>query len=150
MLALLTASAQAQSTGVQTGGLRADPDAPVEVLADSLDLDQAAGTAVFTGNLVVTQGEMKLKAPEILVEYARTADGELGSDVERITASGGVLMVTPTEAAEAQTAVYTPGANEVIMTGEVLLTQGPNTMAGERLVVDLETLDAGADCVHRP
>lgn len=133
------ATVHAQTTGLQTGGLRADPDAPVEVTADMLDLDQTAGTANFTGNVVVTQGEMKLTAPEILVEYAMTPEGELGDDVERITATGGVLMVTPTEAAEAQQAVYSPLKNEVVMTGEVLLTQGPNTLAGERLVVDLTT-----------
>lgn len=133
------AAATAQGTAVDAGGFRADPDAPVEVAADNLAVDQTAGTAVFTGSVVVTQGEMRLSAPEIVVEYARNPDGTLGTEVARITANGGVMMVTPTEAAEAQTATYVPSESAVVMDGDVVLTQGGNTLAGQRLTVDLVT-----------
>lgn len=131
--------ASAQQTGIQLGGFQSDPDAPVEVVADKLDLAQAEGTAVFSGNVVVIQGEMKLTAQKITVTYLKLPDGSLGTDVDTIAAVGGVVMVTPTEAAESQDAIYTPARNEVVMTGDVLLTQGPNTLAGERLIVDLLT-----------
>lgn len=134
-----TPAALAQQAGVQTGGFRTDPNAPVEVVADRLDLDQANGIANFQGGVVVTQGEMKLTAGEILVEYVRLADGTTGTDVDKITALGGVMVVTPDEAAEAQTAVFTPSRNEVVMTGDVLLTQGGNTLAGQKLTIDLVT-----------
>ena len=129
----------AQTSGVQLSGFQADPNAPVEVNADSLDVTQALGTAVFTGNVVVTQGLMTMTSEALEIAYERLPDGSLGETVETITASGGVTLVTPDEAAEAETAVYTPGKNEVVMTGEVLLTQGPNTLAGESLVIDIET-----------
>lgn len=129
----------AQDTGVNLGGLATDTDAPVEVSSDQLTLDQSAGTATFSGNVVVTQGEMRLTAPEILVEYNQADGADAASGVERITAKGGVVMVTPSEAAESQEAVYTPALNEVVMQGDVLLTQGLNTLSGERLVVDLVT-----------
>lgn len=134
----LAGTAFAQQTA-QTGGFQTDPNAPVEVVADRLDLDQANGTANFQGGVVVTQGEMKLTAEEIRVAYVRLADGTVGSDVDTITALGNVLVVTPAEAAEAEKAVFTPALNEVIMTGDVLLTQGGNTLAGEKLTIDLET-----------
>jgi lipopolysaccharide export system protein LptA len=138
-LLLLSGPALAQTSGVSLGGLRTDTNAPVEVTADSLSLDQTAATATFKGNVIVTQGEMRLTAAEILVAYIRQPDGQASSDIDTITASGGVTMVTPTEAAESQQAVYTPARNEVVMTGDVLLTQGPNTLNGQRLVVDLVT-----------
>lgn len=128
----------AQSTGVQFGGLDdANSNAPVEVTSDQLQVDQLAGTALFTGDVLVIQGELRLAAPEILVEYTRLPDGGVGNEVDTITARGGVVMVTPEEAAESEEAVYSPIKEEVIMTGDVLLTQGNNTLNGARLVIDL-------------
>jgi lipopolysaccharide export system protein LptA len=126
--------------GTATGGfVNAQPDAPVEVTADRLDLARAEGTALFTGSVVAIQGDMRLTADWVLVEYTRAADGTLGEEIETITARVNVLLVTPEEAAEGDEAVYTPLSNSVLMTGNVLLTQGGNTVAGDRLIVDLET-----------
>lgn len=133
------AATLAQNATVDTGAFTADPDAPVEVSADSLAVDQTSGMATFSGTVVVTQGELRLTAPEIVVEYTRNPDGTLGTEVAQITASGGVMMITPTEAAEAQTATYFPSRSEIVMDGDVVLTQGANTLAGQRLVVDLVT-----------
>ncbi|WP_193143088.1 MULTISPECIES: LptA/OstA family protein [unclassified Meridianimarinicoccus] len=140
LVALCLAQPVAAQTSVATGGFRnADPDAPVEVTSDQLDLTRDAGTALFTGNVVAVQGDMRLSAQWVLVEYVVLEDGSLGSDIKTITARDDVLLVTPEEAAEGDEAIYTPLSNEVVMTGNVLLTQGANTVAGERLVVDLET-----------
>lgn len=48
---------------------------PVEVEADQLDLDQRAGTAVYTGDVEVRQGDMLIKGDE--VEIQRNDAGEL-------------------------------------------------------------------------
>lgn len=136
--ALLPLMAVAQETA--TGGFRnSDPDAPVEVTSDKLDLARAAGTALFTGNVVAIQGDMRLNADWVLVEYVLLPDGSLGNEIDTITARDNVLLVTPEEAAEGNEAIYTPLTNKVIMTGDVLLTQGGNTVAGDQLEVDLET-----------
>ncbi len=52
---------------------------------------------------------------------------------------GGVTLTSPTEAAEGREAVYTVTSGEVVMTGDVLLTQGGSTIAGQKLIVDLDT-----------
>ncbi|WP_172327795.1 LptA/OstA family protein [Mangrovicoccus sp. HB161399] len=140
LMLALPAPLLAQGMGVSLGGVaEGDRNAPVEVTSDQLEMNQAEGTALFTGDVLVVQGGLRLAAPRILVQYARLPDGSLGSDVEQITASGGVTMVTPGEAAESDEAVYSPLKNEVVMTGDVLLTQGPNTLNGQRLTVDLAT-----------
>lgn len=56
--------------------------APVEVEADRLDLDQRAGTAVYTGNVDIRQGNMQLRGER--VEIQRNDAGELS----RATATG--------------------------------------------------------------
>ncbi len=130
----LASIAPAQGTNLAFGGLRADPTQPVEVTADALDVDQTDGTAVFTGNVVVGQGEMRLSAREVLVVYKADRSG-----IDRLIASGDVLLVNGPDAAEAQKADYTIDSGEIVMTGNVLLTQGPNALSGENLIVDLAT-----------
>jgi len=139
-LAVVVAGPVQAQDGTATGGFRnEDPGAPVEVTADKLDLVRDAGTALFTGNVIAVQGDMRLTADWVLVEYMLNPDGTLGEDIDRITARDNVLLVTPEEAAEGNEAIYTLRTNEVVMTGDVLLTQGGNTVSGDRLVVDMET-----------
>ncbi|MEM1363202.1 MAG: lipopolysaccharide transport periplasmic protein LptA [Pseudomonadota bacterium] len=132
-------AALSQGTGIQLQSVEENQQEPVEVTSDLLTVDQLKGTALFTGDVIVIQGEIRLNAPEMLVQYIILPDGTVGSEVDTITASGGVIMVTPTEEAASEEAVYTPAREEVVMTGDVLLTQGPNTLNGARLVFDVET-----------
>ena len=135
-LALAPARAGAQAERAEVSvGLQQDTSLPVEVTSQELSVDQSKGVAIFTGNVLVVQGEMKLTAPRLEVTYSQ---GEAGR-IERVHATGGVTLVNPREAAEAEEAVYTVGSGSIVMTGEVLLTQGQTTLAGTRLTIDLET-----------
>ena len=134
-LLLGTQPALAQQASVDFGGLTQDTSLPVEVVSDQLDVNQSDGTAVFTGNVMVTQGEMKLTAQKIDVIYATSGQGR----IQRLDASGGVTLVNGGEAAEAESAVYEIDSGSVVMTGDVLLTQGQTALAGNKLVIDLRT-----------
>lgn len=129
---LAATSAWAEGTSVAFGGLKTDTTLPVEVNADSLVVNQKDGNAVFSGNVLVIQGEMRMTANEIRVEYA--ADGK---GIDKLFATGKVLLVNTTDAAEADDAVYTIASGEVVLTGNVLLTQGNTAIAAERMVIDL-------------
>jgi lipopolysaccharide export system protein LptA len=50
-----------------------------------------------------------------------------------------VTLVSGAEAAEADEALYTITSGEVVLIGNVLLTQGGGTMSGQKLTVDLTT-----------
>jgi lipopolysaccharide export system protein LptA len=129
----LTLPASAQGTAITLGGINADPSAPMEISADSLSVDQDTGLALFDGNVVVGQGDLRLSAGQVRVSY----DAETG-DIRFLEITGGVTIVTATEAAEAQTARYDLDAGEMILSGEVLVTQGASAMAADRMVVNLE------------
>lgn len=133
LLALSPAMGWAQGASVAFGGLKQDTTLPVEVSADQLAVNQADGTAVFTGNVLVGQGEMRLSAGKVQVEY--TADG---SGISKLFASDGVTLINATDAAEAREAIYTIDSGNVVMTGDVLLTQGANALSGQKLVIDLK------------
>ena len=49
---ILSAGAFAQTTSVQFNGMKSDPTLPVELTSDLLEVNQADGTAIFSGNAV--------------------------------------------------------------------------------------------------
>lgn len=130
--------AAAQGTEISLGAARVDRSAPVEIDADALAVNRQDGSAVFSGNVRVTQGALKLEADEVQVSYDEAA-AEGQSAIREVRAEGNVLMVSGPDAAESQRAVYTPGANEIRLSGDVLLSQGQIVIAGDALVVDLTT-----------
>jgi lipopolysaccharide export system protein LptA len=147
--ALLASPVAAQQAGVRFGGLQQDTSLPVEVTSENLSVDQSNGGAVFTGNVLVKQGEMRMTASTIRVEYA-----EGGQGIQSLHATGGVTLVSPTDAAEADEAVYTIGSGNVVMTGNVLLTQGSAAISGQKLTVNLTdgtgTMSGGVKTIFTP
>jgi len=136
ILAALPVLAHAQVTSVPFGQNH-DRSQPVEITSDRLDLDQAAGTAVFAGNVKVGQGELRLAADRVQVFYvAGTGDG--AGQVQRMVANGNVTLSNGSEAAEAEQAVYEVVAGTVDMQGDVLLTQGRNALSSQKLHIDLD------------
>ncbi|MBV2359619.1 lipopolysaccharide transport periplasmic protein LptA [Thalassococcus sp. CAU 1522] len=132
-LCACTSLATAQGAQVAFGTMQQDTSAPVEVVADSLSVNQKDGTALYSGNVVIAQGDMRLAAPRVLIVYAEEA-----GRIERMEATGGVTLVSGEEAAEAERADYDIDDGIVVMSGNVLLTQGGNALTAERMNVDLE------------
>ena len=134
LMAMVAGPLMAQGAQVGFAGLRQNPAAPVEVTSDSMSVEQAEGRAVFSGDVLVVQGDLRITAAEITVEY-----GEGGRGIGVIHARGGVTVVTPADAAEAREATYSVATGALVMTGDVLLTQGASAISGQRLVADLRT-----------
>lgn len=126
------AAVAAQGTNVAFGTIRQDTALPVEVTADNLSVDQATGTAIFTGNVLIGQGEMRLSAARVLVVYRDQAEG-----IARLEATGGVTLVSGPDAAESERADYDIDSGTIVMTGNVLLAQGRNALSAERMSVKL-------------
>lgn len=134
LLSVLCLSAlPAAAQNVAFGGMRADTSAPVEVAADNLSVNQADGSAEFTGNVVIGQGDMRLAAEKVVVIYAE--DGQ--SRIQSLRATGKVTLVSGQDAAEAAAADYDVASGRVTLTGDVVLTQGGNVLTGDRMEVDL-------------
>jgi len=127
----LADSAFAQ-TSVALGGLSVDTSAAIEVSADSLSIDQDTSTAIFDGNVIIGQGDLRITAGQVEVIY-----GEDTSQIARLLASNGVTFVTKTEAAEAQQADYDITTGLLVLTGEVLLTQGASAISAGRMVINV-------------
>ena len=96
ILALLLGTASNAQTNIDLGGISADPKAPIEVSADNLSVDQDSGTAVFSGNVVIGQGDLRLSAGSVRVVYSDST-----GDIAHLLATDGVTLVTDSDAAEA-------------------------------------------------
>lgn len=135
---------QAQTTNLAFGAIQQDTSLPVEVTADSLSVSQQDGTAIFTGNVVIIQGEMRLAAPRVLVVYAEATEGQ-EARIARLEATGGVTLVSGPDAAESERADYNVDDGQVVMTGNVLLTQGTSALTSDLMRVNLEDGTAQMD-----
>ena len=124
--------------------LNFNSSAPIEILADSLEVTDQSSSAVFAGNVKVTQADMILRADRLEVTYAggNIAGGDAGagpSGIKKIVARGNVFVTAREDTAQGESAVYDPAAGTVIMTGNVILTRGENVLKGQELTVNLRT-----------
>lgn len=142
------------------GGLGGDSKEPIKIDADKLDVLDKENRAVFTGNVVAVQGETTVRCSVMTVFYEGRGAGTVpgasrpaapapaaaggapqsnDSSIKRIECDGPVTVVSKTQAATSDKAVFDRANNKVIMTGNVALNDGPNITRGERLVYDTET-----------
>ena len=141
LVAIAPASGQ-QSSGSGHSGFNSN--APVDVDADRIEVQDRADRAIFSGNVVARQGNMTINSARLTVIYTNTD----GVDVKRLEASGGVTLRTPSETAQGSFGIYDADRRIVTLTGGVHLTQGTNRVQGGHLVLDLNShravMDGGA------
>ncbi|MFQ1700408.1 LptA/OstA family protein [Loktanella agnita] len=128
-----TTTAVLAQTNINLGGMTVDRSSAIEVTSESLSVDQETGTAVFIGNVIIGQGDMRLSAGRVEIVYA-----EATSEIARLVATEGVTFATASEAAEAQSADYDIATGLLTLSGEVLLTQGPSAVSAERMIVNVD------------
>jgi lipopolysaccharide export system protein LptA len=138
---LAAGTAPAQDFGAAFSGFDTGSDNPIQIEADRLEVRDAEKLAVYTGNVKVRQGATILEAPALRVYYSgeATTAGAPGSDVSRIEAGPDVRVRSEDQTASGDQVVLDMAQDLVTVSGNVVLTQGPNVVRGERLVVDLAT-----------
>ena len=135
----LAAGARGQDFGAAFSGFDTGSGEPIQIEADRLEVRDADKLAVYSGNVRVRQGVTLLEAPELRVFYSGepTAQGAPGSQVSRIEAGPNVMVRSEDQTASGDRAVLDMTQDLVTMSGNVVLTQGPNVVRGERLVINL-------------
>lgn len=112
-----------------------DSKAPIDVDAARLEAQDRADRAIFSGNVVVRQGSLTLRTERLTLAYANTN----GIDINRIDASGGVVITSPTETARGDFAVYDLNSRMITMIGHVRLDRNGSFLNGGRLTLNLDT-----------
>jgi len=111
-------------------------DAPVDFSADHMELQDKQKRVALTGNVDVTQAELRLTADRTLMSYSDTDKLTL----LRIDATGHVVVTRNDERASGDDAVYDLNRRLITVVGHVLLHRANgDTLNGARLVLDLNT-----------
>jgi lipopolysaccharide export system protein LptA len=119
-----------------TAALSADKDQPIDLEADAADIDEAKGVSVYTGNVIATQGSMRLESDRLTVHHP-------SGKAQRIEADGRPARFqqlpdgqTVPVRARADHLEYQMTSEELVMTGGAELIQGRDTFKSDRIVYD--------------
>ncbi len=154
--AMAQAKARGGNASSPLGGLGGDSKEPIKIDADKLDVLDKENRAVFSGNVVAVQGETTVRCTVMTVFYEGRGGQGAGakpatptpaaapgqgndSSIKRIECKGPVTVVSKTQAATSDNAVFDRSTNTVIMTGNVALNDGPNITRGEKLTYNTVT-----------
>lgn len=144
-LAAILAVGLGSGAAIGQGGASAlrghNSNAPVDVAADRIEVQDRADRAVFSGNVVARQADLTLTAPRLTVAYSNNG----GIEIDRIDATGGVTVRSPSETAVGQYAIYDLNGRLITLIGGVTLTRGESQVRGGRLVIDLRSGRAVVD-----
>lgn len=108
---------------------------PVNYAADRIELQDRQNRVVLSGNVVITQGDLRLTAGRTTVAY--TDAGSLS--IQRIDATGGVVVTRGGEQARGTAGVYDFNRRVIVLSGGVALRRGGDTLNGGRLTIDLNS-----------
>lgn len=111
-------------------------NAPVDYAADRIELQDKQDRVVLSGNVDVKQAELRLRAARTVVNFTNAGSMQ----IQRITASGGVVVTRNDEVATGDVGIYDFGKKIITMTGNATIKRGNgDTLRGGRLVVDLNS-----------
>ena len=116
--------------------LSSDKDQPIDIVADSVDIDEAKGTSTYTGNVEINQGSIRLLADKVVVEHhpgqPRKVNASGAPAKFRQLPDNSKAYVTGT----AQRVEYRLDSEELVLTGNAQLTQGKDRFNSDRIVYD--------------
>jgi lipopolysaccharide export system protein LptA len=122
-----------------------DSNAPVDVTADRIEVQDRSDRAIFAGNVHVTQAELTLDTQRLTVAYSGGQATNSGVQIRRLDAAGGVVVRSPSEIAKGEFGIYDLDRKLITLIGNVQLNRGTNQVNGSRLVIDLDTGRAVVD-----
>jgi lipopolysaccharide transport protein LptA len=99
---------------------------PVDYAADRIELQDKQKRVVLSGDVQITQGDLRLTAQRTTVAYTDTG----GLRIQRIDATGGVVVTRGSERASGSAGVYDFNRKVIILSGGVALRRGGDTLNG--------------------
>jgi lipopolysaccharide export system protein LptA len=142
VLAALGAPALAQGFSALKGH---DADAPIDITSNHIEVQDRADRAIWSGNVHVVQGDMTMDAARMTVAYSHATTPGADPQINRIDASGGVTVVSPSERAKGEFGIYDLNRKLITLIGNVTLIRGGNVVNGARLVIDMNSGRATVD-----
>jgi lipopolysaccharide export system protein LptA len=152
------------STPNAVQGFSQNQGKPIQIESASLEVRDKDKMATFAGDVHVVQGDTDMRCKSLVVFYDETgpAAGSKAAPkpaasgpppkpaasgpppkqqqtIKRLVATGDVIVVQKEQTATGNSGVYDIRTSTITLTGNVTLTQGPNVVRGERLMVNVKS-----------
>lgn len=132
---------------------KTNPDAPIEIEAETLDVTDATHTALYRVNVIAKQGEFVVRTAEMTAYYtgqtqlmtaqapgAKKVPGQPAMQLTRVEARQKVVVTSRDgQTATGDWANFDVKTNIVVIGGNVVVAQGRNVITGTRFVIDMTT-----------
>ncbi|HUI25446.1 MAG TPA: lipopolysaccharide transport periplasmic protein LptA [Candidatus Kryptonia bacterium] len=123
---------------------------PIHVSADMLEFDYKQQVLVYRGGVEVTQGDLSLHSNTLTLHFDEKASER--DRLQQIVAEGEVRIGKGERFATGGRAVFDQASKTVTLTEDAVLHDGPNRVAGDRVVVYLDqgrsVVEGGDQRVH--
>lgn len=107
---------------------------PVTISADRLEFDYRTGVLTYRGRVTVAQADVTMQSNVLRV----TIDPDAPDQLREIIAEGAVRIAKGDRLATGGRAVFDQATRTVVLSDQAKLRDGPNEVAGERVVVYLD------------
>lgn len=104
---------------------------PVDIRSDELLVLQQQSKAVFSGNVCVEQGALKITCSKLEVFYTGGGSRRDDTDVDRMVFSGKVLIELDKRRGHCEQAVYQRRAGRIVCTGQPWVEEERSRIRGE-------------------
>jgi lipopolysaccharide export system protein LptA len=116
--------------------VRLDTAQDTIIARDSLEYYEQRQIAVARGDAVAHRDDRRQRAAMLTAHFG---EGGRSAAMERIEATGNVLVSTPTDIVRAEQGDYSPERGLATLTGNVKITRGDTQLNGDRAEVNLQT-----------
>lgn len=117
-------------------GLSSDKNKPVEVEADNFLLDDAKKITTYSGNVIITQGSMEIRANKVSIYGAR-------GKTDKVIATGNPVKFKQQPdgkqgliRGEAKRFEYLVTKSTLVLLNKATLWQGRNTFSSDKIIYD--------------
>ena len=124
----------------QVSALPDDRNQPIKVQAQKLEANRGKNLSVYSGNVVITQGSLQIRADRVEVH------GSASGEIKRVVATGKPAhfqqQVEQSEnpvKAKAQRIEFTVSSDELHLSGDAHVDRDGNTLAAERIDYDMNS-----------
>jgi len=139
-LLLALAAGAAERGGIFGLGRELGGKGPVTVVSKTLEYDYKRNVVTYRGEVEATQGTVRLHSDELTVRLIGAPGGgdEQKITLQQVVATGAVRIDQGTRWATGGRAVFDQERRTFILTENPVLHDGPNEVAGDRVVVYLD------------
>ncbi len=122
-----------------------DSTKPINIQADSAEINDATGVSTYRGNVKISQGSMVLTGDIVILETEKKKVQKIISEGKKST-----FKQTTDDGrkinAEAEKMVYSITGNKIVLTNNAKLTEAGNTFASDKITfyTDREIVTAGS------